>query len=1204
MNSGTHNLLIHLRGHKKDFDNWANITGDPSWSWEGVLPYFKSYEDYEIPGDDVNHGYRGELRVEAPDYLGRGKDFVAAANELGYRTTDLNAPFDEGFDIIRYAIKNGVRQAPYKAFLEPIRSRSTLTIMKFAHVNKILFKNGNKAFAVQYDKNGRTYVAEATREVIVSTGTVQTSKLLMLSGIGPKTHLQELNIPVVSDLPVGSNLHDHIAVYLAPFFIKEGLGNYVDRDYTVGEFVKWFTLGRGVLSSSGCEASGLISSEIAKARGEGNWPDIQLFQYSFTNFGLGTDVVSKSFNLKLDEMTQYMKNDIGRDALFIGVQGSRPLSRGYVKLGGSSPYDKPIIDPNYLGDPDGIDFKVLLEGVKKSLYLMENTTASQRIGSRFTTTRLPVLGVFYTKIFYNIASSCGTAAIGSVVDTQLRVIGTENLRVVDASVQPVVVSTNTQASTLMIAEKGADMILKKSIIINIECTYQEFGKMLPAFLVLPNCGNKIMVVPVEVVVDNLNTIKNAFLQPVFVPILYLSLQLLPVILTLWTTGDRTQDENEFKNPFKPKTYDFIVVGGGSAGSVVANRLSRNYNVLLLEQGGDPNPIQFIPAFGQFLLNFPETDFSYRAVPQKYASQGCNNQQTSLSAGLGLGGSGTLNIMIHLRGHTMDFNTWAAITGDPSWSWDGVLPFFKSYEDYEIPGDNVNHGYTGELRIEAPDSIGTAPEFIQAAKELGFPNVDLNAPFYEGFDVIRYPIKGGIRQATYKAFIEPILTRFSLRIMKYAQVNKVLSYNLCHDTARSVRACCKLTSFLYLLPQILFKAGHAYAIKFERHGQALTAYASKEIIISAGAYGSSKLLMLSGIGPKAHLQEYGIPVLSDLPVGHNLKDHIAVLLSPFTLTQPRSLNLERDATISEFVKWFTLGRGRFTSSGAEASGHIASSFAKVRGEGNWPDIQLMHACFAFSSEVLDLFAHAFNLKIDVAREYYSPVFGQDACHTLVVAARPYSKGYIKLGGDSPSDRPIIQPNYLDPDTVDAQVLLEGVKRTLVLLENTTAFGVGLGARFPDLKLPGCEHFQMRSDEYWACFIRHWTISVHHPSGTAAMGSVVDNKLRVMGVRNLRVVDNSVAPEHVSANPQASVLMIAEKASAMILQEWKNIELKTQEQQQWLIEQGRGSGIGIKPMFVFKQKRGVMKIRINKKCKNECLKKSRASKAQHYSNYIQY
>lgn len=186
--------MIHLRGHKKDFDNWANITGDPSWSWEGVLPYFKSYENYEVPGDNVNHGYTGDIRIEAPDFPSTALLFVKAGGEIGFPNVDLNAPYKEGFDIIRYPMLRGVRQGPYKAVLEPIRNRASLTIMKFAQVNKILFREGNIAYGVEYDRHGKTYVAHARREVIVSAGTVGSPKLLLLSGVGPSKDLQELNV--------------------------------------------------------------------------------------------------------------------------------------------------------------------------------------------------------------------------------------------------------------------------------------------------------------------------------------------------------------------------------------------------------------------------------------------------------------------------------------------------------------------------------------------------------------------------------------------------------------------------------------------------------------------------------------------------------------------------------------------------------------------------------------------------------------------------------------------------------------------------------------------------------------------------------------------------------------------------------------------------------------------------------------------------
>ncbi|ODM89498.1 Oxygen-dependent choline dehydrogenase [Orchesella cincta] len=210
--TGNINLMIHLRGHKHDFDNWANLTGDPEWSWEGVLPYFKSYEDYQDLGDEVNHGYKGELRIERPDYIGLAPEFVRGAEELGYPNVDLNAPYSEGFDVIQYPIKRGVRQATYKAFIEPVRYLPTLTILKYSHVNKILFKD-NVAIGVSFDRHGVPKTAYASKE---RRNSWPPTKLLMrFPGVGPREHLEELNIPVVADLPVWKNLQEF---YLSPFF--------------------------------------------------------------------------------------------------------------------------------------------------------------------------------------------------------------------------------------------------------------------------------------------------------------------------------------------------------------------------------------------------------------------------------------------------------------------------------------------------------------------------------------------------------------------------------------------------------------------------------------------------------------------------------------------------------------------------------------------------------------------------------------------------------------------------------------------------------------------------------------------------------------------------------------------------------------------------------------------------------------------------
>lgn len=243
------------------------------------------------------------------------------------------------------------------------------------------------------------------------------------------------------------------------------------------------------------------------------------------------------------------------------------------------------------------------------------------------------------------------------------------------------------------------------------------------------------------------------------------------------------------------------------------------------------PFHYVPQANVVLLNFPETDWMHRTVTQKRGSLNSVNGESSWSAGKVLGGSGTLNAMIHLRGHHRDYDNWANLTGDASWSWEGVLPFFKSYEDYEVPGDGGNHGYGGELRIEMPDHLGVGPEFVKGGTEMGYPHIDVNAAFdgEGGFDYIRYPSRQGRRIASYKAFLEPIKYLKTLTILKYANVNKVL-----------------------------FKDGNAaYGVQFDRHGRSVTAYAAKEVILCAGALGSPKILMLSGVGPREHLGELNV-----------------------------------------------------------------------------------------------------------------------------------------------------------------------------------------------------------------------------------------------------------------------------------------------------------------------------------------------------------
>lgn len=320
----------------------------------------------------------------------------------------------------------------------------------------------------------------------------------------------------------------------------------------------------------------------------------------------------------------------------------------------------------------------------------------------------------------------------------------------------------------------------------------------------------------------------------------------------------------------------------------------------------------------------------------------------------------------------------------------------------------------------------------------------------------------------------------------------------------------------------------------------------------------------------------------------MKDHIINILGPFFINQPRSIDLNRDITLTEFIKWAILGRGRLTSSTAEATGLIVSNVAKERGEGDWPDTQFLTQCVSFTSDSIPAFAHGYGLKFDDVSAYFSPAVGRDSCVIGVTPARPLSKGFVKLGGNSPYDLPIIQPNYLSEED-DLKVVVEGVKTAMKLMENTTAFGKRLGAKFTETRFPGCENLEFRSDAYFECYIKRLTISPYHMSGTAAIGSVVDTKLRVFNTRNLRVLDLSVAPEQVSTNTQAVTMMIAEKGSDMILQHWRQIELSeldNNHRSTWVrIEQTNANLLVSDPVPIFglgpknrRRKRGLSRLNI--------------------------
>lgn len=307
-------------------------------------------------------------------------------------------------------------------------------------------------------------------------------------------------------------------------------------------------------------------------------------------------------------------------------------------------------------------------------------------------------------------------------------------------------------------------------------------------------------------------------------------------------------------------------------------------------------------------------------------------------------------------------------------------------------------------------------------------------------------------------------------------------------------------------------------------------------------------MTSGVGPAEHLQDIGIPVRLDLPVGRNLQDHISTLVGPFFIKEPRGLLLGKDIDTRSFLEWGMDGKGPLTSSFFQASGLILSSFAKSREEdSNWPDIHLQLSSIGVHKTYAQDLAHAYNLQENVLSQYYSHAVSRPSFSVSVTNGRPVARGEILLSGRDPKDKLLINPRYLeDPYGVDVNIMKDGINAVMRLVENSTSFQK-LGARFTEKSLPPCSHVEFRSSAYFECYIRQLSLSMHAYCGTAPMGkvsskfSVVDPELKVIGAKGLRVIDASVMPTIVAGSPQAAVLAIGEKGADNILRYWRQFDV---------------------------------------------------------------
>jgi choline dehydrogenase len=530
------------------------------------------------------------------------------------------------------------------------------------------------------------------------------------------------------------------------------------------------------------------------------------------------------------------------------------------------------------------------------------------------------------------------------------------------------------------------------------------------------------------------------------------------------------------------TFDFIVVGGGSAGSLLANRLSADpaNRVLLVEAGNSGRDFSYdLPFIAGKLFEFQRNNWAFRSLPQKEL----DNRSMYFPRGKMLGGSFIFNGAQYIRGNASDFDHWRQL-GNAGWSFEDVLPYFKRFESHER-GNSAYHNGSGGLPAAKPPFVSPLTDaYVKACAQAGYPlNDDFNGPEQEGFGIYDFNVKDGRRVTTAKAFLRPAMKRSNLSVIVNA-----------------------------LVTRITFSGRRANGIEFEVGGVSKSASARREIILSAGSFNSPKLLMLSGLGDAAELKRHGIAVIHELKgVGKNLQDHVNASVA-YEATQPLSLaKTLRWHTLSyEVMRALLLKKGQLTQSPLEAGGFFSTKPGAVA-----PECQAVFIPYYPGQ----------GLKV------WMPWADKLAGHSFVVHVwpnRPESRGSLTLQSADPKAPPIFDPRFL---TVESDLVLtrEAIRETRRILQQDAL------APFRGTELaPGAD---VRSDAEIDHYIRTTSGIGHHTCGTAKMGSdamaVVDDKLRVHGVEGLRVADASIMPTMVSGNTNATTIMIAEKASAMIL-----------------------------------------------------------------------